>query len=104
MCASCEMILARADLDTAPAERGQDEYPPDWQADFHRLSDVVLELSARYGDRILIRLWDPRSLQGMWKSIRHGVRRYPTFLVNGRKISGWDTAELEHILAEALPA
>jgi len=104
ICVSCEMMLARANLDTAPTERGLDEYPPDWQADFHRLSDVVIDLSARYGDRVLIRLWDPRSLQGMWKSLRHGVRRYPTFLVQGRKISGLDSVQLERALAEVLPA
>jgi hypothetical protein len=104
ICVSCEMMLARANLDTAPTERGLDEYPPDWQADFHRLSDVVIELSALYGDRVLIRLWNPRSLQGMWKSLRHGVRRYPTFLVKGRKISGLDSVQLERALAEALSA
>ena len=94
--------MARANLDKAPAERGLDEYPPEWQAEFHRLSDLILDLASRYGDRVLIRVWDPRSLQGMWKSIRHGVRRYPTFVVAGHKISGWDTVSLEQVLATAL--
>ena len=102
ICTSCEMLMARADLDKAPHERGLDEYPPEWQEDFHRLSDFVLDLSARYGDRVLIRIWDPRSVQGLWKSIRYGVRRYPTFIVAGRKIGGWDTAQLEQTLAKAL--
>jgi len=83
------MLMARAHLDKAPAERGLDEYPPEWQAEFHRLSDLILDLASRYGDRILIRVWDPRSLQGMWKSIRHGVRRYPTFVVpDTRSVDG----------------
>jgi len=102
ICLSCEMLMARANLDKAPAERGLDEYPPEWQAEFHRLSDLILDLASRYGGRVLIRVWDPRSLQGMWKSIRHGVRRYPTFVVAGHKISGWDTASLEQTLATAL--
>jgi len=101
ICLSCEMLMARADLDKAPSERGLEEYPPEWQEDFHRLSDLVLDLAARYGDSILIRIWDPRSLQGLWKSIRYGVRRYPTFIVAGRKISGWDTVQLEQTLAKA---
>lgn len=102
ICLSCEMLMARADLNQAPAERGLEDYPPDWLEDFHRLSDWVLDLSARYGDRVLIRIWDPRSMQGVWKSIRYGVRRYPTFIVAGRKVSGWDTRQLEQTLAQAL--
>ena len=102
ICLSCEMLMARADLDQAPAERGLEDYPSDWLEDFHRLSDLVLDLSARYGDQVLIRIWDPRSMQGLWKSIRYGVRRYPTFIVAGRKIGGWDRTQLEQTLAKAL--
>jgi hypothetical protein len=102
ICLSCEMLMARANLDKAPTERGLDEYPPEWQEDFHRLSDLILDLAEHYGDSILIRIWDPRSLQGLWKSLRYGVRRYPTFVVAGRKISGWDAAGLEQTLTKAL--
>ncbi|MDO9130102.1 MAG: hypothetical protein Q7U34_09575 [Anaerolineales bacterium] len=99
ICLTCEAMMARANMDKAPYERGLDEYPPDWQEDFQRLSALILDLAARYGDRILIRIWDPRSLQWMFKSIRYGVRRYPTFIVEGRKkIAGWDIAAIEQAL------
>ncbi len=101
ICLSCEMMMARANLTQAPAERGLDELPPDWQQDFRRLSALIFDLAARYGDSVLIRIWDPRSLQGMWKSIRHGVRRYPAFVVAGRTTSGWETARLEQMMREA---
>ena len=91
--------MARANLDKAPYERGLDEYPPDWQEDFHRLSDTILNLSARYAESLLIRIYDPRSLQGLAKSLRHGIHRYPTFIVDGKqKVNGWDIAQLEEIL------
>ncbi len=91
--------MARANLDKAPYARRLDEYPPEWREDFHRLSALILDLAARYGDRILIRIWDPRSLQGMFKAIRYGVRRYPTFIVEGqKKIAGWDAAAIEQAL------
>ena len=101
ICLSCEMLLSRANLDQAPYARGLEEYPPDWQEDFHRLSDMIMSLSYRYQDGILIRIWDPRSLQGLWKSIRYGVRRYPAFIVNGAsKVFGWEEAVLDqHIQA-----
>ncbi len=102
ICASCEMLMARANLDKAPHERALDEFPAEWQEDFRRLSALILDLAARYGDRILIRLWDPRSLQGLFKSIRYGVRRYPTFVVAGRKVVALDVAQVEQALATAL--
>jgi hypothetical protein len=101
ICLSCEMLMARANLDQAPHERGLDEYPPEWQEEFQHLSDVILDLSTRYQDSILIQIWDPRSLQGLMKSIRYWVRRYPTFIVEGQnKVSGWNVEQLEqHIVA-----
>lgn len=99
LCQACELMMARADLDQAPPERGLDELPPEWQADFRRLSALIFDLAHRYGDRILIRVYDPRSLQGLVKAVRHGARRYPTFVVAGRtKITGWDVAALEQAL------
>lgn len=94
--------MARANLDQAPHERGLDEYPPEWREDFQRLSDVVINLSNRYQDSILIHIWDPRSLQGLVKSIRYWVRRYPTFIVEGReKVTGWDVDQLEQRIVAA---
>lgn len=101
ICLSCEMLMARANLDQAPHERGLDEYPSEWQEEFQRLSNVVMDLSSRYQDSILIQIWDPRSLQGLMKSIRYWVRRYPTFIVEGqKKVTGWNVEQLEqHIVA-----
>jgi hypothetical protein len=102
LCMTCEMLIAHANLDKGPYERGLEEYPPEWQEEFHRFSDLIMDLSARYGNSILIRIFDPRSLQGLWKSIRHGVRRYPTFIVaGGQKISGWDVPILEQTLKKS---
>ncbi|MEW5870693.1 MAG: hypothetical protein AB1894_15580 [Chloroflexota bacterium] len=101
-CVTCEAIMAQAGLDQGPYTRGLEEYPPEWQEEFNRFSDLIIDLSTRYADTILIRIFDPRSLQGLWKSIRYGVRRYPTFIVTGgQKISGWDIAQLEQVLKQS---
>ena len=95
--------MAQANLGQAPHERGLDEYPPEWQEEFKRLSATVYGLADRYQDKVQIRIWDPRSLQGLWRSIHHGVRRYPTFIVNGRnKMAGWDTGKLEQQIQIAI--
>lgn len=97
ICLACEMMMARAQMDKAPHERGLDEYPQEWQEDFQRFSALIENLAARYGDDVLIRIFDPRSLQGLWKSIRYGVHRYPTFIFEkSEKVGGWDEAALIH--------
>jgi hypothetical protein len=102
ICLSCEALLARANLDKAPYERGLDEYPIEWQEDLHRLSSLIFSLASQYGESIVIRIFDPRSLQGLIKSIRYGVHRYPAFIVDKRlKSVGWDTTTLEQILQSA---
>jgi hypothetical protein len=99
ICLSCEMLMARANLDQAPHKRGLEEYPPEWQDEFERLSDLIMDLSDRYQDSIFIRIWDPRSLQGLWKSIRYGVHRYPTFIIEKqRKINSLDKDLLDSAL------
>jgi hypothetical protein len=96
-------MMAQANMGQAPHERGLDEYPPEWQEEFKRLSSTVINLADRYQDDVQIRIWDPRSLLGLWRSILYAVRRYPTFLVNGRdKTTGWDTTKLEQHIRVAV--
>ncbi len=79
------------------------DYPADVLADHVRLSDWVVELVERYGPDIRIRVIDPQSGLGLWKSVRHWVRRYPTFIINGRaKYSGWDKESLDTAIRAAL--
>ncbi len=105
ICISCELILAEAGVGENPRERALDEYPQEWQEEYRRLTDWVYDLAGRYGDRILIRVIDPQSPEGLLKSLRYRVRRYPTFVVAGRKkVVGWEREQLETALALALAA
>ncbi len=99
LCTSCNTVMNGVGIQQAPQV---EEYPPEWQEEYQRFSELIFSLSDRYGDDILIRIYDPRSLQGLWKALRHGVRRYPTFIINGkRKVSGWDQGHLEQELHTA---
>ncbi len=103
MCNPCELMMAQANVSQAPQERGLDEYPAELIEEFQRFSNTIYALAERYHDQVLIKVWDPRSLQGMMKSIRHAVRRYPTFIINGQaKLIGWDTAKLDQQVQSAL--
>lgn len=78
------------------------EYPPALLQEHIRLSDWVTELSTRYGPDIQIRVIDPQSGLGFFKCLRHRVRKYPTFIINGKtKYTGWDKEALEGLLRSA---
>jgi hypothetical protein len=67
------------------------EYPEDVKAEFLRLSEWILAMRTRYGRQLVIRLVDPHSLAGMWKVLRHRIRRFPSFLVDGvDRVVGWE--------------
>lgn len=100
ICTACELVLAQAEMGESPLERGLSEYPEDWQEELRRLSDWVYELAGRYGDQILIKVIDPQSPEGLLKGLRYWVRRYPTWIVDGKqRVVGWDREALEAALS-----
>ena len=67
------------------------EYPEDIKAEYLRLSDWIRNTRKAYGQQVVVRIVDPQSLGGMWKVLRHRIRSYPTFFVEGaNKIVGWE--------------
>ena len=104
-CLHCEAIFDRTDV--GPRVHGEilDEYPQDLKDDFERLSAWLVELAGRYGDAVRIKLTDPQSLEGFMKCVRHRVRRYPAFIVAGRKkYVGWDKLAVDQVLREDILA
>ena len=78
-----------------------DEYPPDLKEEYLKLSDWIRELIRIYEDRLLIKLIDAQSILGFYKSLRHWVRKYPTFIVEGQETyTGWDKKRLETLLVK----
>jgi hypothetical protein len=102
LCTTCEAFLSQAGVEGNRPDRVMESLPPEWRAEYNRLTDLVLEVSRRFGDAIQIRIIDPRSLQGMGIALRHRIRRYPAFVVAGRKtIYGIEKSALEAALTDA---
>jgi len=98
-CAACELVMGEASMGQSPAERTTDEYPQEWREDAQRLTDWVHDLATRYSDQVVIKVIDPRSPEGLVKSVRYRIRRYPTWVVNGStRVVGWDRQALEAAL------
>jgi hypothetical protein len=102
LCSSCELVFSQAGVGGHPAERALEEYPQEWQDEFRRLTDWVYDLAGQYNERISIKVIDPQSIEGLAKSLRYRVRRYPSWIVNGKtRVVGWDRQALEAALQRA---
>lgn len=98
-CAYCEVVFGQTEVGQQVHREELDEYPQGLREDFERLSDWLIELAHCYGDAVRIKLIDPQSLEGFLKSVRYWVRRYPAFIIAGRKeYVGWDKAVLYRVL------
>ena len=81
------------------------DYPEELKEEYLFLSAWIRELSQKYGSRILIRLIDVQSLQGVYKSLRFGIHRYPAFVVNNKKkYAGKEKHRLDALLQECFSA
>jgi hypothetical protein len=102
LCSTCQAFIDRAGLAERDEMQARESLPPELRLEAQQLADLVMELAACYGERIQIRIYDPRSIQGLALAIRHRVRSYPTFLVAGaQKVKGLDRVALEEALANA---
>jgi hypothetical protein len=100
-CQQCQDFFEDAGLVQQVADEALRSYPEETWQDNVRLADLVRDLSARYGGQLRITLIDPCTPTGFLKSLRHWVRRYPTFIVDGHtKVSGWDRGAVETVLRQ----
>jgi hypothetical protein len=100
-CLHCEQIFGQADIGGKVRAEELERYPSDIREDITRLQTWLDEILERYKERIQIRIIDPASPEGLVISVRHWVRRYPTFLINRRhKVIGWNREVLTRALQE----
>ena len=102
-CLHCERLFDAAGVGASVHQEIQADYPPEILQDAERLGDWLQDLSARYSERLHIRIVDPQSLEGFFKSVRYWVRQYPTFVINRQiKYTGWETAVLDRLLEKQM--
>ncbi len=79
---------------------------PQWLIDeYVRVCEWATETGKRYQGRVLIRIIDYQSLVGLWRILRHWIRKYPTFLLDGQKFVGWEEEPaLQKAIQERLQA
>jgi histone acetyltransferase (RNA polymerase elongator complex component) len=104
-CPHCEFFFEEAGLDKKFHQKEMEEYPLDLKEEYLKLSNWIRELTHLYKHRVIIKLIDVQSLMGIYKSFRHRIRTYPTFIVEGRETyAGWDKNRLENLLDKYIKA
>ena len=63
----------------------------------------MVELISHFSDDIAIHVIDPQSLKGIISSIKYRVRKYPTFIIDGKEmVIGWDRDKLDDAIKASL--
>jgi hypothetical protein len=98
-CRHCELFFKEAGFDKEFHQKEMDEYPMDLKEEYVKLSEWIRELTRLYKHRLIIKFIDVQSLLGIYKSLRHRIRKYPTFIVEKKEVyAGWDKTQLESLL------
>ncbi len=104
-CKNCEVALSEGGVGRRVREEQlRAGLPPDLAQEYGRVSDWVVELVARHGERIVVDLIDVASVRGFWKTLRHGIRRYPAVIVGGRTFAGADLSAAAAVVARSIGA
>jgi hypothetical protein len=93
-CSHCQVFLNEAGIGQRIHREDFEAFPEETKAEYERLVQLLAALTRRFQGRVQFRVIDPQTLEGIWKSLRYWVRRYPTFIIDGQKLSGWDEGEL----------
>ncbi|MGH2681687.1 MAG: hypothetical protein ACRDIX_00450 [Actinomycetota bacterium] len=85
-CQHCELTFGHAGLgESFRRDQARESLPDDLRHEYAEVSSWVHDLRERFGPRLRIKVVDVASIQGVWKSFRHRLRRYPAVIVEGER-------------------
>jgi hypothetical protein len=100
-CLHCELIWQESPVRLEDRrEQLQTSLPEDLKQVYQQVSDWVHTTAAAYGERLRFRIIDAASLEGLMKSLRYGIRRYPAVIVDGTATTGGTRFEQARALIE----
>jgi hypothetical protein len=102
-CAHCQVFLDGVGIGGQVHQEDLDSFPREWLEEWQRLSDLIFGLTETYAGRLVVKITDAQSPQGMWAGLRRGIRKYPTFVVQGEKYTGLDETAVASLVARHLP-
>lgn len=107
-CQHCEVVWTAARMPNVKKfhdDTVETSMPPEMMKEYNVLSDWVINAAEHYGGRVVFKVVDAASLEGVWKSLRYGVRKYPAVIVEGRgRVIGEDFTQAEQMIDRHLEA
>jgi len=98
-CSRCTLLFQETGVEEDVNKEVFKEYPADLREEFLKLSDLLRELQKLYKHRIRVNLIDAKSPLGIYKSLVHRFRKYPTFIIEKKDVlTGLDRQKLEELL------
>jgi len=101
-CSQCQVFIDGVGVGDQIHQADLNSYPPDWMEEWQHLSDLILNITEQYAGRLVIKVTDAQSPQAIWKAIRRGVRKYPTFIIGEDKYHGLDQAKVTNLIERHL--
>jgi hypothetical protein len=90
-CLHCEVVFQQVGIgQKIHAEQRAASFPDDLKREFAELSAWVERTAERHPDRIQFKIVDAASIEGVYKSLRYGVRKFPAVVVGKDKVVGGD--------------
>ncbi len=101
-CTHCEVAWRAAGVTNhLHREQVASSLPADLAQEYAAVSDWVRELFRKHCDRLSVKVVDAASLEGFFKTLRYGVRRYPAVIVGKQaRFSGHVQETLKNAGAE----
>lgn len=84
-CTHCEVVFQQVGVgQKIHAEQRAAAFPDDLKQDYARLAAWVESIATRHPDRVRFKIIDAASIEGVFKSLRYRVRRFPAIVVDGK--------------------
>jgi hypothetical protein len=105
-CQHCEIAFRETSLgNRVQREEARDSLPDDLREQFQDMSDWIHGLFERFENRIAVKVVDAASIEGVWKSLRHRLRKYPAVMVDGKQTNvGGDFRALDSMIEKRVEA
>lgn len=101
-CSHCQVFLDGVGLGGQIHQADLESYPPEWMQEWQQLSDIIFNITERYAGQLVVKITDAQSPQAMWKALKRGIRKYPTFLIGSEKYHGLEEGQVVNLIERHL--
>ena len=105
-CTHCEVVWNAAEMPNVKKwhdESLETSIPADLMQEYRNLSEWVLNAAEHYGGRVVFKVVDAASPEGVWKSLKYRVHKYPALIIAGKaKTVGDDFHQAETLIEQRL--